>query len=98
MRFALERPGLFRVMFGERGQRGDPGRRDATRSIHAYLDAGVHRAFGIDEPAATTTGLWALVHGLACLYLDDKFEPASPDGISERVRTTLAATLALRTP
>jgi AcrR family transcriptional regulator len=94
--FATSRPGLFGVMFGERCQRGDPRRREATARLHAYLDVAVRRVLGVEEPTPTTTGLWALVHGLACLYLDDNLEPASPEGVAARVRTTIRATLAIR--
>lgn len=61
MRFALDRPGLFRVMFG-----------------------------GVCD-----TGAWALVHGLAFLFLDGKLDSSSPKAVAARVCTVVSATLGL---
>ncbi|MCG7310169.1 TetR/AcrR family transcriptional regulator [Brachybacterium sp. ACRRE] len=97
VRFALGRPGLFRVMFLGEGGRTEPARRRITDQIHAHLDAAVQRVFGVDDPAPVTTGLWSLVHGMACLYLYGNLVPATDDEIAERVRTTVAATVGVRT-
>lgn len=97
VRFALGRPGLFRVMFLGEGGRTEPARRRITEQIHAHLDAVVQRVFAVEEPAPVTTGLWALVHGMACLYLYGNLVPATDDEIDERVRTTVAATVGVRT-
>ncbi len=48
--------------------------------------------------------MWALVHGLAFLHLDGKFEAATPEAVAEQVRTavltwfTAAPALAQPTP
>lgn len=95
VRFATAHPGLFRVMFAESGLRDRSDRRTATAAVHEYLDAGVRAWLGVPDPSATTTGLWALVHGIACLYIGDNLESASADAVEARVRATLAATLAI---
>ncbi|KAB1659615.1 TetR/AcrR family transcriptional regulator [Pseudoclavibacter chungangensis] len=93
VRFATERPGLFRVMFAEGGQRGSATRREATAVVHEYLDAGVRRWLGIEDPGTVTTGLWALVHGMACLYTYENLEPADAEDMAQRVRDTVDAVL-----
>lgn len=95
VRFATARPGLFRVMFGEGGQRGSTVRDTATAAVHEYLDDGVRRWLGLGEPGPTTTGLWALVHGLASLYVHENLRPAGPEEMEARVRRTVAAMLAV---
>lgn len=96
VRFALSRPGLFRVMFAEGCDRTSPDRVAAVEAIHAYLGAAVGRAADTADPAATATGMWALVHGLAFLYLDGKLDAASPEDAGEQVRQTVTATIAAR--
>lgn len=95
VRFAMARPGLFRVMFGEGGQRGSVERTAATAAVHEYLDAGVRRWLRLEDPRPTTTGLWAFVHGLASLYVYENLERAEPAEMDDRVRRTLEATLAI---
>ncbi|MCH8627504.1 WHG domain-containing protein [Arsenicicoccus piscis] len=98
VQFAVRRPGLFRVMFVEGCDRASPERVDAVAAIHDYLGAAVERTLATDDLATTATGLWALVHGLAFLYLDGKlaWEPEDPEGLEEQVRTITLTTLAAR--
>jgi AcrR family transcriptional regulator len=73
--FALERPERFRLMFAGRGPAPD-------------LQARFAEAFGAIGPAAALAGAaaWSLVHGLALLMLDGRFETDA-----ERVRQVLGA-------
>lgn len=96
VRFALDRPGLFQVMFGVGCDPAGADRVDAVAAIQAYLAAIVQRAAPSVDPESTATGVWALVHGLAFLYLDRKLDAAAADAVAERVRAVVTATLAGR--
>jgi AcrR family transcriptional regulator len=92
--FALQRPALFRVMFGEPCDRDSSERVAATAAISAYVGAIVERAFPGADPEALATAIWALVHGLAFLHLDGKLDSATPDQVANRVRAAVHAVLA----
>lgn len=93
VRFALTRPGLFRVMFGSACDPTSPERVAAVDAIHDYLNSIVQQALPAADPEAMPTAMWALVHGLAFLHLDGKFD-ASPDReMAERVRAAVHAVL-----
>ena len=40
--------------------------------------------------------MWALVHGLAFLHMDGKFDSSSTADVAHRVRTAVSAIVALR--
>lgn len=91
VRFAMARPGRFRLMFRQ-------GKLHDTPALHAHADAafavllhGVCRAFGIADPARmdevhwqALTGLWSLVHGYAHLAIAGKLELIAGEGGVER--------------
>ena len=92
--FALRRPALFRVMFGEPCDRDSSERVAAVAAIAEYLGAIVRQSFlGADEEAMSTA-VWALVHGLAFLHLDGKLDASTPAAVSGRVRAAVHAVLA----
>jgi len=93
VRFALRRPALFRAMFGEPCDPTSPERVEAAAAISAYVQAIVSRAFPASEPEALSDAVWALVHGLAFLFLDGKFEGANSDDLDRRVRAAVHAVL-----
>ncbi|NEW28772.1 TetR/AcrR family transcriptional regulator [Nocardia cyriacigeorgica] len=93
VRFALDRPGLFRVMFAEPCDPADPIRVAAVEAVKAYVDAIVRQVFPHADPVAMSAALWALVHGLAFLHLDGKLDAASPEGVAQRVRSAVLAAL-----
>ncbi|WP_280236069.1 TetR/AcrR family transcriptional regulator [Nocardia cyriacigeorgica] len=95
VRFALDRPGLFRVMFAEPCDPSSPERLAATEAIKGYVDSIARQVFPESDPESMATALWALVHGLAFLYLDGKFESSSPEAVAERVRAAVFASLAV---
>src|SRR5579859_1161612 len=70
VQFALERPALFRIMFGEPCDRDNDERVTATATVSAYVHSIVERTFPEGDSEALATAIWALVHGLAFLYLD----------------------------
>lgn len=94
VRFALEHPRRFRLMFGG-GVRleGHPGLREqAGRAydglVQAFAAMGDARAAEIAAAAA-----WSLTHGLASLLLDGHFRRATQDGRDTQafVRAVLGA-------
>lgn len=93
VRFALDRPGLFRVMFTEGCDLGNPDRADAVAAINSFLTAAVTRAAPDADPEPTALGAWSLVHGLAFLHLDGKLDASSPNAVADRVRSTVTAIL-----
>ncbi|MCW2981825.1 MAG: transcriptional regulator [Solirubrobacterales bacterium] len=93
VRFALDRPALFRIMFGEPCDRDNDERVAATVAVTLYLREIVARCFPDSDPEALAPAIWALVHGLAFLYLDGKLEPTDPAAVDERVSGAVAAVL-----
>ena len=93
VQFALQRPALFRVMFGEPCDRDSVERVAATAAISAYVAAIVQRAFPGADPEALSTAIWALVHGLAFLHLDGKLDSSDPAAVADRVRAATHAVL-----
>jgi AcrR family transcriptional regulator len=93
VQFALERPALFRIMFGEPCDRDNDERVAATAAVSLYVRAIVERAFPQADAEALATAVWALVHGLAFLHLDGKLDAASPSVVADRVTATIQALL-----
>jgi AcrR family transcriptional regulator len=93
VRFALARPGLFRVMFAEQCDSTSVERVAAVEAIQGYLNAIVQQVFPGADQEAMAIAVWGLVHGLAFLHLDGKFDTSSDDGVADRVRAAVLATL-----
>ncbi|WP_460681977.1 TetR/AcrR family transcriptional regulator [Nesterenkonia populi] len=93
VRFALRRPALFRLMFGQACDDQDDDRVRAAGALHGYLDAVMAEVFPDSDPVALATAGWSLVHGLAFLHLDGKLPNTDQTAIDERVRSTFAALL-----
>jgi AcrR family transcriptional regulator len=93
VQFALRRPALFRVMFGEPCNRDSAEGIAATEAISAYVAAIVKRAFPGADPDALATAAWALVHGLAFLHLDGKLDASDPAAVAARVTAAVHAML-----
>lgn len=93
VQFALRRPALFRVMFGEPCDQDSAERVAATEAISAYVGAIVRRAFPGADPDALATAVWALVHGLAFLHLDGKLDASDPAAVAGRVTAAVHAML-----
>jgi AcrR family transcriptional regulator len=93
VQFALERPALFRLMFGEPCDRDHDERSAATAAVSQYLGEIVARAFPEVDSEAMATAIWALVHGLAFLYLDGKLDAPAPSAVAERVTAAVEALL-----
>ena len=96
--FALHRPALFRLMFGNECDDSDSDRVQASQRLHAVLREVLARLFPEQASPALATALWGLVHGLACLHLDGKYRPEPLDEVAARVRAAIAAVLFARLP
>jgi AcrR family transcriptional regulator len=97
VQFALERPALFRIMFGEPCDRDNHERVAATAAVSQYVRAIVERTFPQSDTAALATAIWALVHGLAFLHLDGKLDASSPTVVAERISDAVHALLSATT-
>jgi AcrR family transcriptional regulator len=93
VQFALRRPALFRVMFGEPCDRDSAERGAATEAISAYVAAIVRHAFPGGDPDALATAIWALAHGMAYLHLDGKLDSSDPAAVEARVTAAVHALL-----
>ncbi|MGI6879650.1 TetR/AcrR family transcriptional regulator [Microbacterium sp. gxy059] len=93
VRFALSRPALFRLMFGQPCDDQDDERVRAASALHQHLAAVVGTVFPASDPVALSTAGWSLAHGLAFLHLDGKLPSADRDAVDERVRAAVAAVL-----
>jgi AcrR family transcriptional regulator len=93
VQFALQRPALFRIMFGEPCDRDDNECVAATAAVSLYVRGIVEGVFPDDDAEALATAIWALVHGLAFLHLDGKLDAANPTAVAERVTVAIHALL-----
>ncbi|MEV7499130.1 TetR/AcrR family transcriptional regulator [Streptomyces sp. NPDC093018] len=91
VRFALDRPALFRVMFAEPCDPGNEERVGATTAISEYVHGIVRGAFPGADPDVLSTTVWALVHGLAFLHLDGKLDASTPEAVADRVSAAVRA-------
>jgi AcrR family transcriptional regulator len=93
VQFALERPALFRIMFGQPCDRDSDDRVAATAAVSLYVRGIVERTFPQADSEALATAVWALVHGLAFLHLDGKLDAATPTVVAERITAAIHALL-----
>ncbi len=91
VQFALTRPGLFRVMFAEGCDRTNPDRVAAVAAITEYVKAIARQVIPSADAEPLATAMWALVHGLAFLHLDGKFDSSDADVVADRVRAAVSA-------
>lgn len=92
--FAVRRPALFRLMFGNECNTADEERVQAAADVHELLAAAITGVFPASNPLDLALGGWGVVHGLAFLYLDGKLTAASIDEVAAHVRASLLAVLA----
>lgn len=93
VQFAIERPALFRLMFGEPCDRDNDERIAETAAVALYLRGIVGRVFPGADVEAMATATWALVHGLAFLHLDGKLDASTPSAVADRVTAAIDALL-----
>lgn len=95
--FALRRPAEFRIMFGNECDDAHTERVVASQKLHQVLGDVLAKAFPQADTPAASIALWGMAHGLAFLHLDGKLRPEPLDEVRERVRSAIAAALALST-
>ncbi|MEU8325585.1 TetR/AcrR family transcriptional regulator [Nonomuraea sp. NPDC048881] len=91
VRFAIERPAMFKVMFAEPCDPSSQERAAAITAISGYLHNLVRSVFPDREPEPLADAVWALAHGLAFLHLDGKFDTSTPEQASGSVRAAVQA-------
>ncbi|MBE2998699.1 TetR/AcrR family transcriptional regulator [Nocardiopsis sp. HNM0947] len=94
VRFAVEHPALFRVMFAEPCDRDDEERVQATATVWEYVTGVVRTVFPGADTDTLPTSVWAFVHGLAFLHLDGKLDADTPEAVDDRVRAAVHALFA----
>lgn len=94
--FALERPALFRIMFGA-PLGGMPPKPPTAGTAYGILAARVAGLVPEEKREAAVVAAWSLVHGLACLTVDGRLTPqadaASPETLARQVTGLFAAGL-----
>src|SRR5689334_11291836 len=92
--FALRRPALFRLMFGNECNTEDEERVQAAADVHELLAAAITGVFPDSSPLDLALGGWGVVHGLAFLYLDRKLTAPSIEAVLAQVRSSVLAVFA----
>lgn len=93
--FALRRPALFRLMFGNDRDDSASDRVQASQALHAVLGDVLARVLPGEATPSLSTALWGLAHGLAFLHLDGKYHPEPSDEVAGRVRAAVVAVLSV---
>ncbi|WLP90737.1 TetR/AcrR family transcriptional regulator [Gordonia sp. NB41Y] len=91
--FALRRPALFRLMFGNECDHESEERVRAAAEVHELLATAITRVFPDSDPMDLALGGWGLVHGMAYLYLDRKLTSPSIGSVVAQVRSSFIAVL-----
>ena len=90
VRFALSRRGVFRLMFGpELAKRADfPELKSAADQAFQWLKGGVQpRGRAAQDSYLAAIAPWALVHGLAQLFLDGVLPETQAEAITAAITT-----------
>ena len=93
VRYAMEHPGLFRLMFGGACHRDDPAVAAAVGAVNEVLATRVGAVVSEERREPFMVGCWALVHGLASLVLDGGLSMAGHDEVAGMVSAVVGATL-----
>ena len=104
VRFAIEHPSHYRVMFGrflESAAKDEDFGSEATAAFQVLVDALLHQQeAGLvrrDDPLLMARFVWAVVHGIAMLAIDGQLRPgdAKAEALNrygiERLRAAIAA-------
>ena len=85
VRFAMDNPGLYRLMFGD-GFKTTSAGSDAVRTLrqrtYDHVKSGLRKRLPEAEVTTAALFLWSLVHGLAQLTIDGQVEAGGdPDAL-----------------
>lgn len=94
--FALNRPEVFRLMFGNECDTASSDRVQAAQELHTLLGDVLARLYPGAASPTLATALWGLAHGLAFLHVDGKFPPEPADDVAQRTRDAIAAIIESR--
>jgi AcrR family transcriptional regulator len=84
VRFALQHPGRFRLMFGGQvGLKQHAALAAAARKTYDALVSAFRAQPGVIDPETAAAAAWSFVHGLAQLLLDGHFEKRSEGFVAE---------------
>ena len=98
VRYALENPALFRLMFGPKRLGTHPELTAAGEAAYAVLAARVAAEAAADaDRDALALGCWSMVHGLASLFLDGRISDKT-GALSDDVTRGVAAAMLERPP
>lgn len=95
VRFALRRPALFRLMFGQECDDSNDERVVAAGALQGLVADALTQIYPDADHQTLAQAVWALAHGLAFLHLDGKFSAATDDEVAERVRAAFFGIRAL---
>ena len=93
--FALRRPAVFRLMFGNECDEENSERVQASAQLHGMLNRSIEHLFPGANHSNLSIALWSMAHGLAFLHLDGKLRPQSDDDVAARVESAVGAIFAL---
>ncbi|SDW59087.1 transcriptional regulator, TetR family [Arthrobacter sp. cf158] len=93
--FALRRPAVFRLMFGNECDQEDSERVHASEHLHQMLNQSIASLFPGANNSNLSIALWSVAHGLAFLHLDGKLRPQTSDDVAARVKSAVGALFAL---
>jgi AcrR family transcriptional regulator len=88
VRFALARPGRFRVMYGPAiaDRSKHPELQEVLKKIqHGFGERVAERKDPGEEPSVTTLRLWCMVHGLSQLLLDGMLQGQDPELLAQAI-------------
>jgi AcrR family transcriptional regulator len=95
VKFALKRPALFRLMFGNECDDQNDQRVRAAAELHDMMAAAMRLVFPDGDADALATAGWGLAHGLAFLHLDGKLPKTPAKDVATRVRAAFNAIFAV---
>ena len=91
--FALRRPALFRLMFGQECDHELAERVQAAAELNELLTTAIANVYPESDQVDVALGGWGLVHGLACLYLDRKLISPSREQAVSQARSSILAVM-----
>jgi AcrR family transcriptional regulator len=91
VRFAMDHPGLFRLMFGADLPHAYPDLADASEACFAVMAARVAGIMPASVAPDMALACWCLMHGVASLALDGQLpaEAGAPDALAARLAAML---------
>jgi AcrR family transcriptional regulator len=98
VRFAIERPHYFKVMFRDAATPGPVAARVVARLTDAVRSARTQAGHDDLDPAAMATLMWAVPHGLASLYVESPLarRALTPIVLEGLARAAIEPLIALR--